>query len=153
MSYDTLPGNVGFRPKPKRVRLIAHDTIVAGNVYQVDMSTATEANHGLATTVMDAVLADTIEPQTFFVVAEEAGVAGDSLWFTLEGYVTANMKTGVTGTVKTPLAVDPTNTLLSGMAEGAKCVAFAPVEIASGGSGKVWFKGDGYGVYALAGTA
>jgi len=152
---DILPGNAGFLPGNEDVRLTIATgvTVTQGGIYQVDLSTATEANHGVASEVVEVTALDALSPENFFVCALEDGVAGETKKFRFRGYVEAQMKTAVAGTAGLPLAADATETLAGGEVEGAKIIAVAPVTISAGEKGMVWFDGSGFGTYALAGSA
>jgi len=152
----TLPGNAGFRidEQDAPMTIAAGVTVTKGKVYQVDNTTATEAAHGVLSEVKAVVAADSIIPQTLYVVALEDGAAGETKMFRFSGWVEARMDAGFTPAANSKLGAAFGDTMAAASIEGAKCIAFNPeLAPAAGALIYVYFKGDGFGTFALFGTA
>lgn len=151
ITLDIMPGNAGLIPRNEDVRMTIATglTVTQGGIYQVDVTTATAANNGVANEVKAVSATDALLPQSIFVCALEDGAAGETKMFRLRGYVEAQMKTAVEGTAELELGADATETLAGGTIEGVNVIAFAPETIAAGAKGMVWFDGTGFGTYAV----
>lgn len=150
MEYDKLPGNVGIRPRLRRFRMTATSGATANLIYRVQVTSATAANLGLATTVALPGVTDPLIESAVYLVALEDVAAGERGWFALSGWVQC-VSDSAGCAADTSLVCNSAGALqdldaVSGTAtQGAKVVAVAPEAIAGDATGYVWFNGEGYG--------
>ena len=134
------PGNSGVRPKDEHVYLVAHDAITAGTVYTLDVTTATDANNGIATDSAAAV--DGAAEGTIWVLAVEDIDSGATGRFMLQGF-SAITNDGTDLAAGAVLSSTATGVVVAAPA-GDVIIAITP-EAETGTSSKCWFNGRGMG--------
>jgi len=142
MKYSLMaePGNSGVRPKEEEIYLIAHGTIVKGQLYIIDIGTATAANHGVATSTAAAVNGSVEGSQ--WVYATEALTTGEIGRFLTSGYVTIT-NDGTNLGAEALLASDSAG-LVNLAVAGDVIIGISP-EAVTLTTGKAWFDGAGLG--------
>lgn len=142
MDYFQPPSdaNVGMKLKTEFVFLTTHGAVTAGNVYSVDIDTATAANDGVATT-SKAGLDGAVEGSIWLVAAEDAA-SGARCKFYTQGYVRVLAGSGGL-TANGAGSCDASAGLINASANDI-VIALLPEAISATEYGYVWFKGDGW---------
>jgi hypothetical protein len=132
--------NVGAKPKLKEVYLTTHAAVTAGNIYAMDIGTATAANLGQATDSKAG--PDGALEANVWVVAMQSKGSGETCRFAVEGYVqilagsgglaaeAAGSADGSAGIITAPV--------------GDIVIALIPEAISATEYGYAWFKGTGF---------
>lgn len=157
MNINTMiPGPYGFRPSDLPTLLLSHAAIVKNEIVALDITTATAAKYGVVQGSRAIIAADRTNEVVFYAVAQEAVAANKPFRVLWEGWVEA--KADVNGVnPEVGLSVSTSGELVDlvaveaaapGAADGFKVLAVAPEAIAGAATGRVWFKGDGFGAFA-----
>lgn len=132
--------NVGVKPRLKEVYLTTHAAVTAGNIYSLDLTTATVANLGQSTTTKTGV--DGAVEGTIWVVARESKGSGETCRFAVEGWVqvlagSGGLSAGAAG------SADGSAGIIAAPAQDI-VIALIPEAISATEYGYAWFKGTGF---------
>jgi hypothetical protein len=132
--------NVGAKPRLKEVYLTTHGAVTAGNIYAMDISTATAANLGQATDSKAG--PDGALEANVWVVAQESKASGEACRFAVEGYVRILAGSGGLSAAAAGSA-DGSAGIITAPA-GDIVIALVPAAISATEYGYAWFKGTGF---------
>lgn len=130
--------NAGVRPYPEIHPFVSHAAIVEGLVYSVDLTTATAANHGIATTLKTDE-GGAVEGAIQVIAMEAATGAGKLVRCMVSGYVDATADATGVG-AEAFLSSDGAGKLTVAAANEV-VIGRAPEAIGANATGKIWFFG------------